>query len=203
MKMFATALLLASGVAASHAAVINFDDLRIPSQGPGDTRRIPEGYANLDWYNFFVLRGTDYPGDGYGHGTVSTPNAAFNGYGGEASIAATSSAGFDLYSGYFTAATVPFVTITARAAFEDGHGASATFTTVISGPRYEVFDWTGLTSITFESGNQEGDQFAVDNLSTTSAPPPVPEPDCLGLVLAGLAVGGLASRRHRSRSTFS
>lgn len=196
MKKLATAALLASGLAAAHAAVITFDDLWITSQGTDDTRRIPEGYADLDWFNFFVTRGTDYPELGYGHGIVSTPNVAFNGYGDEATIAATSSAGFDLVAGDFTAATVPLVTVTARATFEDGRHASTTFTTVFSGPRHEVFDWAGLASVTFESGNLEGDQFALDNLTTTSAPPPVPEPDRWALVLAGLALAAVASRHH-------
>jgi hypothetical protein len=198
MKKLATAVLLASGLAAAHASVITFDDLWITSQGTDDTRRIPEGYADLDWFNFFVVRATDFPDLGYGHGIVSTPNVAFNAYGDEATIAATSSAGFDLASGDFTAATVPLVTVTARATFEDGRLASTTFTTVFSGPRHEVFDWVGLASVTFDSGNLEGDQFALDNLST-SAPAPIPEPEGRGLLLAGLALAGLASRRHRRR----
>jgi hypothetical protein len=187
VKKICAAALLASLFGVSHAAVVTFDDL-----SPSTYQQLTNGYAGLNWGNVYAIKGDIYPATGYANGVVSGSNAAFNAYGYDATISATSSDGFDLYSAYFTAAVASSLTITANAVFEDGATASTTFTVNQTTPTYEVFDWSDVATVTFTAGNAYGDQFVVDNLTTTS---PVPEPASLGLMLAGIGLAAAARRR--------
>ena len=54
---------------------INFDDF-------GAYADIYNGYAGLNWSNFYALNGsTNHPGSGYERGATSGSNVAFNGFG--------------------------------------------------------------------------------------------------------------------------
>jgi hypothetical protein len=92
--LFGLFTLCLSVATVSANTVITFDDLPSYSQ-------ISNGYAGLNWNNFYVLNTPDYGlnPSGYQNGTVSVPNVAFNAWGNPASISSTNSAGFSLVSG--------------------------------------------------------------------------------------------------------
>ena len=77
--------------------LINFDDLN-----PGFGSQIANGYAGLNWNNFYALNSSVAGPSGYENGTISSPNVAYNAFGSAASI--SSATPFTLNSGYFTAA---------------------------------------------------------------------------------------------------
>jgi hypothetical protein len=192
MKKIALAVLLASAFTASQAAVITFDDLS------GGESPIANGYAGLNWNNFWSLDGVHYGSSGYQNGVVSANRVAFNAYGDPASLSGN---GFSLYSGEFTAAWNDGLQIRADAVFEGGATSSVTFTANTSGPINEVFGWNNLSSVTFTSFGGtagpwgfNGEHFALDNLSTAAA---VPESSNLALMVAGLGLVGVAARRRK------
>jgi hypothetical protein len=89
---------------------IKFDDLQDLSSP------IPNGYACLDWTNVYILPKTYNPGSGYGHGTVSLPNVAYNALGSVGTIAGP-----------------PFNPISVYATAAWNNGLVATFTGSLSG----------------------------------------------------------------------
>ena len=66
---------------------------------------IGNGYGGLNWNNWYVLDTSIYGNgvNGYAHGLVSSPNVAYNSFGGPATFSAASGA-FTLDSFYLTAA---------------------------------------------------------------------------------------------------
>src|SRR5690242_5882980 len=101
-------LLLASAAFTTTAvtpSIIMFDDLSPATVSASGFRTDPimNGYAGLQWQNFYVsdTRYGPYPSDGYKNGTVSPNNVAFNANGTPASLSGPT---FDLNSGYFTGA---------------------------------------------------------------------------------------------------
>jgi hypothetical protein len=195
MKKIALAALLAASFGVAHAELITFE-------GVSTASAIPAGYGGLNWSSFYTLNATpaNYAHSGYIHATESGTYVAFNSGGNPASISATSAAGFDLTDGFFTAAWNNGLNISAQATFENGTTASRSFLVNTSGPTDVVFDWTDLKSVRFSSFggtlqpgfSGKGTQFAIDNLNAT----PVPEPGNVALLLAGIGLLGVISRRR-------
>lgn len=192
-------LLLAALVAASfgaHADVIDFES-------QVNFQAVANGYAGLDWSNFYSLDSTTYSqqSSGYIPGTTSGHEVAYNAFGSPASILATNAAGFDLHDANFTAAWNDGLNVRADAVFENGSTASTTFVLGTAQHSNEVFGWTGLASVTFTSfGGTDmglggsGTHFALDDVNTSA----VPEPASTTLLLAGLGAVALVARRRKA-----
>ena len=194
LSKIAISLALAAMSTIATAEVITFDDITLRDK----FEAVANGYHGFNWDNFYVTKGSDAPGTGYESGVVSTPNVAFNWYANPASFSSTSA--FTLNSGYFAGAWNDGLTIHVT-----GVGAT-TFVkdfVVNTGSVTKVeFNWTGLTSVTFESSggtphpglSGAGVHFAMDNLSVNA----VPEPETYAMLLAGLGVMGAVARRRKA-----
>ena len=173
--------------------LINFDDLN-----PGFGSQIANGYAGLNWDNFYALNSVTFTGtygnSGYALGTVSTPNVAYNDFGSAASI--SSATPFALNSGYFTAAWFNGLNLEVIAKNGSAVVADNNYTLTTQNPDFVSFNLPDVTSVEFISSggtsagfDGNGTQFALDNLTingpTLSA---APEPS---QVLGGLLVTGL------------
>jgi PEP-CTERM motif len=192
MKKLAVALAVAStlavGTAANANTVITFDDL------PLNTIGIPiaNGYAGLNWSNFYVVDGlTIYGGTtGWTAGVVSPPNVAFNAKADPASF--SSGTAFSLVSMDVTKAWYAGITH-----FDGYVGNALTYTMDVSstttGPTLATFNWTGLNQVTMSDGNGTL-HTVIDNLTISS----VPEPETYGMMLAGLGLVGFISRRRKT-----
>jgi len=191
-------ILLVGAVAAlglatpGQAQTINFDDLS-PS---GNLTQIPNGYAGLNWDNFIVLNTVTFTGlhgiNGYGNGTVSSPNVAYNNGGQPATI--SSATPFTLNSGYFTAAWNNGLNLEVIA--QSGSSVvTENYTLNPQNPDFVSFNLPDVTSVEFiSSGGSSagyrggGTQFVLDNLTINGSLSAVPEPS---QVLGGLLVAGL------------
>ncbi len=164
-------------VAGNGQPLLTFDDL--PAGGPLDAHPpfVPNGYGGLNWGNFCVENGLEFsatPGDGYYYGVVSPANVAFNLYGFPASISSSNGL-FDLDSAYLTSSGPNYPTLNIQV--EGFVGAtmvySNTYTATNGAPTLINFDYIGVDSVTFTSGQV---QFVMDNITVTkpSAPPDAP-----------------------------
>jgi len=169
----------------AYAQVINFDDLHTNTYIP-----ISNGYAGLNWNNFYAINGNYMPGTGYQTGVVSSPNVAFNGSAWPATV--SSGTAFNLVSGYFTAAWNG-ETFTATA----NTGATLTQAINTSGPTLVSFNLNNVNSVTFTSNG--GSQFALDNLSVTA----VPEPEEYGMMLLGFGMVGYQIKRKQKMAALT
>ena len=179
-------LFLAMSFAASsaYAQVINFDDL------PSFTR-ISNGYAGLNWSNFYAIKGTEFNlvGIPFRNGVVSPNNVAF--WSGS-SVTISSGTAFNLVSGYFTAAY-------SGGAFTATANTGATLTQAInsSTPTLVSFNWNNVNSVTFTPNG--GSQFALDNLMVTA----VPEPEEYGMMLLGFGMVGYQIKRKQKMAALT
>lgn len=160
-------------------------------------------YAGYSWENFGTISHTDsfaYHPSGYQAGATSGSRVAYNAFGNPATISSASS--FSLTSGFFTAGWRDGLTL--RVVGTGANSFDKTYTLSAFTPTEIVFNWTGLTSVTFSTsggtfvnayGGGGGNQFVVDDLNFTSA---VPEPATYGMLLGGLGLIGFAARRKRS-----
>ena len=210
MKLLFTVLSVGIGffgtIALGNAqGVLTFDSL--PSGdyrgGPGYAA-VPNGYGGLNWNNFGVVNGAEMsPSNGYASvlgyysGVVSPNNVAFNEYGDPASI--TVSGGlFDLDSAYLTSAidSVPLLDIQVQGFVGATMLYNNTYTVNNSGSTLINFDYSGIDSVTFTSGEE---QFAMDNLTVF-----VPEPKSLNLafLFISLAIASILWRRSNMRIGF-
>jgi hypothetical protein len=201
LKILHTAtLLLALGTLAlpAHAAPadVQFDDVALQ---PGQYRAISNGYADLDWDNFYVYNTSadDVKNSGFGHGTSSGSNAAFNGGGKNAGFSRGSA--FNLLSVNLTKAWQ------ANVVHFDGYvGDILSYQLDVelntAAPAAVVFNWAGVNKVVFNSGNAQYQQLVFDDLRIDLAAPPlpVPEPEAYAMMLAGLGLLGLLARRRRA-----
>lgn len=173
---------------AARAELVTFDDI---GQGP-----IANGYAGLNWNNFYVLDTSSYQPSGYVNGTVSPHNVAYNAYGLEA-IAGGST--FTLNSAYLTAAwndglQVEVIGLSGVNTLYDN-----TYTLNTSGPSLITFGYVNVDEVEFISSggvnhgyDGSGTHFAMDNLTINGVPDGGSSAALLG---GGLALLGVLRRR--------
>ncbi len=179
----------------ANATLITFDDL---SDGA-----IANGYAGLNWNNFYVVNSTEEPSSGYAAGTVSPNNVAYNAYANEAII---SDGSFTLNSAYLTGAWNDGLQVEVKGyngptlLYDNTYTLSSTTPTLIN------FNYVGIDSVTFDSFggtpnpnyNGVGEHFAMDNMTINADNVPVPEPTTMlagALMLLPLGVGAIRSLR--------
>ena len=161
-------------------------------------------YGDLTWNNFYLLdsSSTSLSNSGYHNGTVSGTQVAYNAFGNAASFGSTSA--FTFNSGFFTGAWNDGLQIHVV-----GTGATAyskDFVVNTASPSLVVFNWTGLTSVTFSTSGGTphgysgiGKHFALENITVNEAVTAVPEPESYAMLLAGLAAMGVVVRRRKAK----
>lgn len=192
MKQWMIGALMACGVAGVSAATITFDDIAVSSN---DGVAISNGYAGLNWDNFWVLDGIDYsPADtGYANGVVSGTNVAYNAFASPASFFSDTS--FDLTSAYVTKAWNSGYT-----RFVGYVGSVQTylldvFSTTTS-PTLVDFGWSGVTKVTISDLDGTA-HTAIDNLVINGAVSAVPVPAAVWLF--GTGVLGMVGVNRRTK----
>jgi hypothetical protein len=185
---YAARALLAAGLLGASlsamATTITFDDLKPEPYGS----MIKDGYAGLNWVNFFVVNHAWY-GGGYEPGTISQPNVAYNAFAAPASF--SSAAGFNLESLYVTKAWVNGIThISGFSGANEVYSTDVYSTTTT--PTFVTLNWSNLTKVTISDGNNTAHS-AIDNITITA----VPEPETYAMLLAGLGLVGFAASRNR------
>jgi hypothetical protein len=161
-----TACLLLFTVSATvaHAQpIITFDTLS------GGEVKIPNGYANLQWDNFFTVNGETYNKSGYQAGVVSKNNVAFNAYGEPADVYVDSGSFTPIWA-YLTAAWNDNLKVQVtgylhgRMVFSHTYTLSATKPTLcIFGATVDELDFDSYGG-TFHAGyDGGGEHFAMDN----------------------------------------
>jgi hypothetical protein len=193
------ALLLGSPVTA-RAATLDFENTSINDRMP-----VADGYGGVNWNNFYSLDSStlSFP-SGYGNGTISGDWVALNGFGDPASI--SSAAGFNLDSGYFTAAWNSGLKVAVWAYGNGGLAYTKLLTLNPFTPTFVDFSFANVRLVIFEaSGGVDaglgatGTHFVIDNLNVAATPIPAALP-LFATALAGL--GFAAKRRRRARSAL-
>ncbi|WP_198402743.1 hypothetical protein [Methylomonas koyamae] len=177
------------------AGVLHFDDVTADAEAA-----IADGYAGLNWTNFWVqnpqLGQVANFDSGFYHGVVSADYGAFNADGGPAGIWSNSL--FDFRSGYFASASRWGMQITANG-YRDGNLLYQQQLLVnTDAAQFFSLNFAGIDSLEFvASGGEEylgaGFHFTLDN-ADIAAPVPLPAAAwLLGSALAGLL--GLQRRK--------
>jgi len=196
-----------NGTISARSELLTFDDLS------GQYTAIPNGYGGLDWSDWWVLNVPDYclsycP-SGYQQSDVSTPNVANGGNPDEedpGTATFSSSSAFTLNSFYITAGWRDDLTVTVTGYNGAAQIDQTSLTIGTQSASFEVFDWTGLTSVTLAMsggvphGYATGSNYAVaiDNMTINGSV--TPEPATWMMMLAGFAGLGCAGwARGRKR----
>jgi hypothetical protein len=186
-------------VHAQGTLTLMFDDFSLQY---GETDPIPNGYAGLQWANFYDMNpeNTYQPpsGSGFLNAVVSPPNVIWNASGNPAQV--SSSTPFDLDSAYMTAAWMDGLQIEAQGFIGSTMTYDNIYTINTASPTLVTFDYIGVNQVTFiaSGGTQHypqgsGSEFAIDNMTVT-----VPEPKGISLLLLGIVgIGVMSTLSHR------
>jgi uncharacterized protein YjbI with pentapeptide repeats len=154
-------------VVAATVDLITFDDL--PNTASG--LQVPTGYHGLTWNNFSELNGLAFSTpSGYQYGVVSASNAAFNVFGGSASM--TMGSPFTLVSAYLTAAWTPNLQVRVTGYVRGVLTYDHTYTLSATVPTLVTFNYGGVTEVDFNGLGGSDTTFVMDNVATTGTPNP-------------------------------
>jgi hypothetical protein len=181
----------------AQAGTITFDDL------PESQNTISNGYAGLNWENFYYLNTTSFIPSGYVNGTVSPQNVAYNGFG-EPTAISTVDDSFDFNSTYLTSAWNDNLTVVVEGFVGGELGEKKYSQTVVLNtqtPTLFTFNFDGIDYLKFTSSggnnagyNGNGTHFAMDNFTFNKKTKPVPEPIT---IFGSLTAGGMSLALHR------
>jgi len=163
----------------------------------GETDPIPNGYASLQWVNFYDMNPNNIYqgpfGSGYLNAVVSLNNVIWNASGNPAQI--SSSTPFSLDSAYMTAAWMDGLQIEVQGFIGSSMTYDNIYTINTDSPTLVAFNYLGVNQVTFiaSGGTQHyaqgwGTEFAIDNMVVT-----VPEPNGISLLLLGIVCIGIIS----------
>ena len=140
----------------SYYSLLTFDDLPETILGIGVTN----GYANLDWVNFYEVDGVNY---GIPTVVVSTNNTVFNAYGNPASI--TDTTPFNLVSAYLSAWVTDGlqVTVLGYTNGSSNYAYSNVYTLSTNAPLFVAFNYSNVTEVDFSTPSP--DWFLMDNMT--------------------------------------
>lgn len=182
-------LALAAACGQAQAVTLDFDT--------GLSGTIYSNYGGLNWSNFDVLNSSFYQPSGYVAGTISPSSVAFNAYGNAASF--NSGTQFTFNSAYFTAAWSNGLIVDVQGYLGGSLVKSTSFTLDTTAASLITFNWANIDQVTFvahggvDAGlGGSGTHFALDNVTLNA----VPEPSSFALVIAGLGIFGLMSKRR-------
>ena len=170
--LLAVALVVLPPASVAAQQTITFDDYTSLPAIP-----IVDGYAGLNWSNFYVVNVLDFPI--YGE-AVSYPYVGINAPREQTASISARTTPFTLNSGYFSFRRDQFTFITAIGYV----GGTPTFSTLVVG-RFVEFNWENLSQVSFVALNP-GAQFTVDDLTITEQTSTVPEPASVALFATGL-----------------
>jgi len=152
-------LCLTEAVTRTYSAVLTFDEMP-----PAEYSRLENGYGQLQWDNFWIQNATN--GVGY-HGMVSSPDVAFNGDGGLASL--SSSKSFILGSAYLTSAYANGMQVRVQG-YEHGFLThDNTYAIHSSAPTLINFNYSSVDQVTFTP--LPSGIFTMDDLSLSISDP--------------------------------
>ncbi len=216
MARFGSALLALIGLTVgtpAWAEMITFGNV----SNDGSPIPISNGYAGLNWSNFYLVNAVDLLSDigptGYSNGIVASPNVVYDGFG---TIAETSaSAPFTFNSGYFTGAWCNDLNITVIGLLNGASLDTTTFTVNSTSPTLETFNWSGINEVEFVPlggvrGNYSGSgtEFVMDDVtvnasytSTAIVPSPSSLACMLGVGAVWLAAAGCRKWKGRLAPT--
>jgi hypothetical protein len=160
-----------------------------------ETDPIPNGYASLQWVNFYDMNPNNTylgpSGSGYLNAVVYPNHVIWNASGNPAQI--SSSTPFDLDSAYMTAAWMDGLQIEVQGLIGSSMAYDNIYTINTASLTLVAFNYLGVNQVTFiaSGGTQHylqrwGTEFAIDNMTVT-----VPEPNAISLLLLGFVCIGV------------
>jgi hypothetical protein len=197
VALLGAAALVSVGLTSASAATITFDDVNVAAEAA-----VPNGYHGLNWDNWSTIDPAAAGANPSGYTTSVTSGnwSAFNIDGDPTEITGST---FNLIGGNFTAAWNDGLQLTVNAY----NGATLLHSTTLdlstTSVLAAVFNWTGLTRVTFSAAGGtphagfvpgSGTNFAVDDLQIAAAP----IPGSLLLLLTGIgAIGAIGYTRRQ------
>ncbi len=198
MLLFALLLL---ALMPAGAATIKFDDLTTPNVSV-DTANwgiVPATYAGYNWTGFEVIDGVTFQGV---YGTLpfpSTPNAAYNGGNGNATVTMSAASPFNLDGAYFSfwpnVGAYAANSVTVSGTLGGNPVGSPVVVSLGSGFSWVPLNLNGVDSVSFSSS--QGKYWLTDNITTSAA---VPEPASMLMLGGGLLALGIVGRRRLNKA---